>query len=146
MPQGSQVSIRVVRGSAGLLWCHGRGIRLQFAWKGESKGVSRGSAGSLHSLELPREPEGASHLVSGKSGILWSCEVPLGIPLELVQGTTASSQVEAKNTGFLSSLDMDLGVPMEIPLGNPTLSHVETWNSVSLSRCKRGVRPPVELR
>ena len=90
LPQSSQVSIPVVRGSAGLLWCHGRGIRLQFAWKGESKGVSRGSAGSLHSLELPREPEGASHLVSGKSGILWSCEVPLGIPLELVQGTSAS--------------------------------------------------------
>ena len=88
-------------GSAELLWHHGRGIRLQFAWKGESKGVSRGSAGSLHSLELPREPEGASHLVSGKSRILSSCGGPLGIPLELVQVTRASSWLEAGNSGFL---------------------------------------------
>ena len=47
---------------------------------------------------------------------------------------------------FLSSSDMDIGVPMEIPLGNLTLSRVEAWNSASLLRCKRGVRPPVELR
>ena len=36
----SQVSIQVARASAGVLWIHSRGIRPQFAWKGESQGVS----------------------------------------------------------------------------------------------------------
>jgi len=40
LPQGSQVSIRVVRWSVGLLWSHDRGIRSQLAWKGESQDVS----------------------------------------------------------------------------------------------------------
>ena len=91
LPQGSQVSIRVARASAGVLLSHSRGIRPQFAWKGESQGVPRVAAGSVGSLELPRGPEGASHVVYGKSRILSSCEGPLGIPLELVQVTRASS-------------------------------------------------------
>ena len=124
LPQGSQVSIRVARASAGVLWSHIRGIRPQFAWKGESQGVSRVAARSVDSLELPRGPEGASHVVSGKSGILSNCEGPLGIPLELVRATRASSRVEVGNSGFLSSSDRELGVPMEIPLGSQTSSHV----------------------
>ena len=93
LPQGSQVSIRVARASTGVLWSHGRGIRPQFVWKGESQGVSRVVAGSVSSLKLPRGHEGASHGVSGKSGILSSCEGPLSIPLRLVQATRASSRV-----------------------------------------------------
>ena len=145
-PQGSQVSIRVARAGAGVLWSNSRGIRTRFAWKGESQGVSRVAAESVGSLELPRGPEGASHIVSGKSGILSSCEGPLGIPLELVQATRASSPVEAGNSGFLSSSDRDLRVPMEIPLGSQMSSCVWPWNCASLSRWKRGVRLPVELR
>ena len=80
------------------------------------------------------------------SGILWSCERPLGISFELVQGTKASSGVESGNSGFLSSFNMDLGVPMAVPLGSQTSSHIEAWNSTSLSRFQRGVRCPVELR
>ena len=57
--------------------------------EGESPGVSRVAAGSVGSPELPRGPEGASHVVSGKSGILLSSEGPLGIPLDLVQVTRA---------------------------------------------------------
>ena len=109
------------------------GIRPQFAWKVESQGVSRVVAVSFRSLDLPRGPEGASHVVSGKSGILLSCEGPLGIPLELVQGTWASSVVEAGNSGFLSSSDRDLGVPMEILLWGKMSSRVGIWNSTSLS-------------
>ena len=55
----------------------------------------RVAAGNLGSFELRQGPDGASHLVFGKSGILLSCEGPLWIPLELVQGTRASSRVEA---------------------------------------------------
>ena len=88
LPQGSQVSFRVARVSTGVLWSHGRGIRPQFTWKRDSQAVSRAAAGSVGSLEFPRRPERASHVVSGKSGILLSCEGPLGIPLELVQATT----------------------------------------------------------
>ena len=86
----------------------------------------------MGSLKLPRGPEGASHVVSGKSGILSSCEGPLGIPLELVQVTRASCRVEAGNSGFLSSSDREFGVPMEIPLGSHTFSRVGPWNSASL--------------
>ena len=146
LPKVSNISIQVVRASVRVVWSHGRGIRPQFSWKGESPGVSRVVAGSVGSLELPRGPEGASHVVFGKSGILSSCEGPPSIPLELVQVTRASSRVEAGNSGFLSSSDRDLGVPMEIPLGSQTSSRVETWNSASLSRWKRGVKTPVELR
>ena len=74
-----------------MLWSHSSGIRPQFAWKGESQGVSLVATGSVGSFELPRGPEGASNVVSGKSGILLSCEGPLGISLELVQATRASS-------------------------------------------------------
>ena len=146
LPQGGQVSIQVARGSTGLLWSHGRGMRSQFTWKGESQGVSRGVAGNLGSLKLPWGPEGASNLVSGKSGLLWTFEGPLRIPLELVQGTRASCRGEARDSGFLSCSDMDLRVPMEIHLGSQTSSHIEAWNCPSFSRCKMGVRPPVELR
>ena len=146
LPQRSQVSIRVARASAGVLWSHGRGIRPQFSWKGKSQGVSRVVAGSVCSLELPRGPEGASHVVSGKSGILLSYEGCLGIPLESVEATRASSRVEVGNSGFLSSSDRDLRVPMEIPLGSQTSSRVGAWNSASLSRWKSGVRTPVKLR
>ena len=68
-------------------------------------------------LQLPQGPERASHVVSGKSGILSSCEGPLGIPLELVRATRASSPVEAGNSAFLSSSDSDLRVPMRFPWG-----------------------------
>ena len=87
LPQESQVSIRVVRVSLGVLWSHGRVIQHHFSWKGESPCVSRVAAGRVGSLELPRGPEGASHVVSGKSG----SQGPLGIPLELVPAIRASS-------------------------------------------------------
>ena len=140
LPQGSQSSIRVARASAGVLWSHSRP---QFAWKGGCQGISLVAAGILGSLQLPQGREGDSHVVSGKSGILSSCEGPLGIPLELVQATGTAHRVEAGNSGFLSSSDRDLGVPMEIPLGSQTSSRVGAWNSTSLSRWQRGVRPPV---
>ena len=125
------VSIQVARANLGVLWSHGRGIRPHFAWKGESPCVSRVAAGSVGTLELPRGPEGASHVFSGKSGIHSSCEGPLGIPLKLVQGTRASSRFVAGNLGFLSSSDRDLWVPMEIPLGSQTSFRVGAWYSVS---------------
>jgi len=81
-----------------------KGIRPHFAWKGECPCVSRVVAGRVGSLELPRGPKGASHVVSGKSGIRSSCEGPLGIPLKLVKETRASPRVEVGNSGFLSSL------------------------------------------
>ena len=146
LPQGSQVSIQVARASSGVIWSHSREIRPQFAWKGESQGVSRIVSGSVGFLKLPWGPEGASHVVSGKSGILSSCDWPLEIPLTLVQATRASSRVEAGNSGFLSSSDREFWVPMEIPLGRQTSSSAGAWNFASCSRWKRGVRPPVMLR
>ena len=128
-----------------MLWSHGRGIKTHFSWKGESPCVSQVAAESVCSLELPRVPEGASH-VSGKSGTRSRFEGPLGIPFEFVQGTMGSSQVEAGNSGFLSSSDRDLGLPMEIPQGSHTSSIVGAWNFASLSLYKRDFRPPVELR
>ena len=135
LTQGSQVSIQVARASSGVIWSHSREIRPQFAWKGESQGVSRIVSGSVGFLKLPWGPEGASHVVSGKSGILSSCDWPLEIPLTLVQATRASSRVEAGNSGFLSSSDRDLRVPMEIPLGSHTSSRVGAWNSACQASC-----------
>ena len=44
--QGSQVSMRVARGSASLLSSHGRGIGPQDALKKDSRGLSRFAAGN----------------------------------------------------------------------------------------------------
>ena len=102
LPQGSQVSIRLVRVSASALESR-QGNQASIPLEG---GISRcfsSCSRKFDSLELPRGPEGASHVVSGKSGILSSCEGLLGIPLELVQATRASSRVEGRiSLGFSS--------------------------------------------
>ena len=46
----------------------------------------------------------------------------------------------------LCSCDRDFGFPIEFQQGSQTSSYVEPWNPTFLSSCKRGVRPPVELR
>ena len=122
-----------------MVWSHRRGIRPHFAWKGLSPCVSRVAAGSVGSLELPRV------VVSGKSGIRSSCEGPLRIPLELVQGSSASSRVEAGNSVFLSCSDRDLRLFIKVKLGSQAWSGVKAWNSAFLSSCPRGVRALVEF-
>ena len=47
---------------------------------------------------------------------------------------------------FLSSCNRDLRVHIEVQQGSQSSSPLETWNSTFLSSCKRGVKPPVELR
>ena len=93
---------------------------------------------------MQRGLQGPAHVASGMSSPHSSCEGPLGIPLQSVQGHTASSQIEARTSGCLFSFDMDLGVPMEFQQGSQAPSRVEIWNSASLSRFQRGVRLPVE--
>ena len=82
LPQGSQVSIQVVRASAGVLWSQGGGIRPQFAWKGESQSVSPVAAGSV-----------------GPS----SCHGDLRELLMLSVGSQESFRVVSGLSGFLSS-------------------------------------------
>ena len=84
-------------------------------------GISRcfsSCTGSGGSLVLPRGPQGTSHGAYWKSGILSSCEVPLGIPLGSVQWRRASSPVEAGTSGFLSYSDMDLRVCLPFQTGS----------------------------
>ena len=52
--QGSQVSMRVARGSASWLSSHGRGLGPRDALKKDSRGLCRGSAGNPH---FPRKQE-----------------------------------------------------------------------------------------
>ena len=52
LPQGSPVSIRFEMGSAELLLIQGRGIRLQFALKGESQGLYQVAAGNFRVLRV----------------------------------------------------------------------------------------------
>ena len=107
-------------------------------------------AGSVGSLELPRAPEGASHIVSGKSGILSICEGPLEIPLELVcsswcgqlgphlevrQETQCSSSALTGISGSLwrlpwesdivSCWGMELRFPLEVAMGCQVSCQVE---------------------
>ena len=46
----------------------------------------------------------------------------------------------------LSSCDRDLEVPIDCQRGSQALTCCEAWDAAFLSRCKRGVRPPVEFR
>ena len=100
--QGSQVSMRVARGSASLLSSHGRGIAPQDALKKDSRGLLRVGAGNPWFPRLVPVISGRSKGASEKSGILCSWEGPLGTPLGSVQWKRASSQVEAGNSCFLS--------------------------------------------
>ena len=100
--QGSQVSMRVARGSASLLSSHGRGIAPQDALKKDSRGLLRVGAGNPWFPRLVPVISGRSKGASEKSGILCSWEGPLGTPLGSVQWKRASSRVEAGNSCFLS--------------------------------------------
>ena len=99
--QGSQVSMRMARGSASLLSSHGRGIAPQDTLK-DSRGLFRVGAGNPWFLRLVPVISGRSKGASEKSGILCSWEGPLGTPLGSVQWKRASSRVEAGNSCFLS--------------------------------------------
>ena len=79
--QGSQVSMRVARGSATLLSSHGRGIAPQDALKKDSRGLVRVGAGNPWFPRLVPVISGRSKGASEKSGILCSSEGPLGTPL-----------------------------------------------------------------
>ena len=54
--QGSQVSMRVARGSASWLSRHGRGLGPRDVLKKDSRGLCRGAAGNLVSLAFCRGP------------------------------------------------------------------------------------------
>ena len=86
-------------------------------------------------LKLQQGPQEASQVASGTSDLL-SCVVHLRNPLESLQ----------ENSALLSSCNRDLGIHIEVQQGSQSSSPLEAWNSTFLSSCKRGVKPPVELR
>ena len=114
LPQGSQVSIRVVRGLLGYLSSQCRGIGPHHKLRQEPQCFSPVLTRIL----------GTYGVSTGESGLLTSCVGYLRISLDSLQGNTDSSRVEVGNSGFLSSSDSDLGVPMEIQLGSQTLFRV----------------------
>ena len=76
-----------------MLWSHGRGIRTQFAWKGESQGVSR---------------------VVQAVWVTSRCHGDLREPLMLSLGSQESFRVVRSLSGFLSSWCGQLGPPLEL--------------------------------
>ena len=120
LPQGSQVSIRVARASSGVLCSHGRGIRPQFAWKGQSQGVSQVAVGSL----IPS-----------------SCHGDLREPLMLSLGSQESFQVVRGFSGFLLSWCRRLGPHLVLRGESPWVSRVETGNLGFLSSCDGDLKP-----
>ena len=72
--QGSQVSMRVARGSVSLLSCHDRGFGPQDALKKDSQGLSQVVAGNHGFPRLMHVTSGSFSGASEKSGILWSWE------------------------------------------------------------------------
>ena len=119
----------------GLISSGGENLLVFLKLRQKSWGSSRVTTGT----------SGSSRVASGKSSLHASCEGPLGIPLQSVQGPRASSRVEARTSGILSRVDMDLGFPMAFQQESQASTHVETWNSPFLSRGKTRVRLPVEL-
>ena len=84
-PQGSPISIRVLRGSTALLSSHGRGTGPKVTLKGDSRGLSGVAVGNPGFPLLVMVTSGSFSGAYGKSGIQWSWEGPLGTPLVLVQ-------------------------------------------------------------
>ena len=91
--QGSQVPMRVVRGSTSLLSSHGRGIRPQDAMKKDSPGISRVLAG------IP----GYHRLVSVTSGTFSGCLREVGDTVELGGASPDSTGFGAMEDGLISS-------------------------------------------
>ena len=95
----------------GVLWGHGRGIRPQFAWKWESKGVSEfwqevWVPSSFHGdlrepLMLSLGSQESFQVVRGLSGFLSSWCRQLGPHLEMRRETQGSSPVLTRISGSL---------------------------------------------
>lgn len=95
MSQGSQSLHPSCKGDAGSLWESLQGIRGTIYIEGGNLEVFLEVAAgiSLGSLEVAMGTSGASHVVSGKSGILLHCDRCLRFSLQLVQGNSTSSEV-----------------------------------------------------
>ena len=65
--RGSQIFMRVARGSASFFSSHGRGIGPQDALKKDSRGLCRGAAGNPRCPELPAQ---------GLVPLRWGCALP----------------------------------------------------------------------
>ena len=117
LPQGSQVSFPVVRGSAELLSSHCRGIRPQLALMGESRGFSRVAAGSFgffsskdvnvrELLMLPQGSQVSFQDARDTSGSHSSCFRGTEPHFEVRRETQSSSPLATGISGFLSSFNM----------------------------------------
>jgi len=92
-PQGSPVSIRVVRGSTALLSSHGRGIGPQESLKGEYRGLSRVESGN----------PGFPQLVTVTSGSFSWCLWEVRNTVELGEASRDSLGVSVMEEGLISS-------------------------------------------
>ena len=89
---------------------------------------------------LRGEYPGFSRVVAGNLRFLSSCEGPLGIPLQSVQGPRSLYSIEAGTSEFLYSAEMDLGFPMDFQEGSQGSPRIETRKTTFLSSCKSSVR------
>ena len=65
------------------------------------------------SLETAQRKRASSQVEGRNSCFFSSCEIILGVPLQLMPGARSSSGAEAATSVFLSRTEMDLGVPKE---------------------------------
>lgn len=143
--QGSQVSMRVARGSASWLSSHGRGLGPRDALKKDSRGLSRGgggkpsfpspSAGDLR--ELPRVPLRGEGSCGGG-----------GAPRDSA-GSGATEEGLTSRGGRHLRLPLRFGLrpqgPCRVGTGESGLVLSEEGNPAGLSSCSGGLRPLVEL-
>ena len=87
------------------------------ALRGESPGLSRVAAGNLGFLSSSDRDLKPARVASGKSSLLSSCKGPLGNPLQLVQGLTASSRVEVEPQGSSPAMTGISGSLWRFPWG-----------------------------
>ena len=109
--QGSQVSMRVARGSASWLSSHGRGLGPRDAFKKDSRGLSRGAAGNprfprlllgtLGNFQGASERRGILRNWRGLSGLHWVWRNGRGPHLEGRQAPQASSAFRTPTAGSL---------------------------------------------
>ena len=128
--------------------------------------MSRSSGVGPH-LEMSCETRNFSRVVVGNTGFISSGECYLGDPLELHKWSQVSFRISRGNSGLLSNHCRGIGPHLELRQGAQVSSPVATGisvflssfsmevrphlgfrheNSTFLSSCKRGARPPGELR
>ena len=98
------------------------------------------------SLETAKRKRASSHVEGRNSCFFSSCEIILGVPLELRQGSQGPVRVAPGKSSLHASFKGPFGIPLQLMLGARSSSGAEAATSVFLSRTEMDLGVPKEFQ